>query len=276
VGVVYVKVENLSDQVMPLTQGRAEPRRVIIADEERVAEAEPYARARETVARAPAPESVEAEPVRTIEERIERLERAETKRRTEPGDARVSAPSFFRSTPFVRNVKDLSDRLKLTRAQRDRVQAAVDHGKRRIEEIMKIPDEEGKSPYERREERQKKIEEALKSGKTDGIVTLAMSGMSHRNKKIPGQNATYGEEIDRVKKETREEMAQTLSQEQQEEFKDIRVDPMLGGSGAFQTYAVGFAGPGAKDGEGSRAKVIIEKGVAVEEVEEEDEGGHTD
>jgi hypothetical protein len=273
VGVVYVKVENLGDQVEPLTQGRAEPKRVVIVEDEPAAEREPYTPSRATTVREPSSDVVEARPTATIEERLARLERAETTRREEKDDARVPARTLFRSTPFVRSVKDLSDRLKLTRAQKDRVQAAVDHGKRRIEEIMKIPDEEGKSPFERRVERQKKIEEAMKSGKPDGIVTLAMSGLSHRNKKIPGQNATYGEEIDRVKKETRDEIAQTLSPEQQEEFKDLRVDPMLGGSAGFQTFAVGFAGPGGEEGESRHAEVIIEEGVAVEKVPDEEGGG---
>ena len=199
----------------------------------------------------------------TLEERLARLEKRDEKRSREPHVSRLSVPRF------ARTVKDLSKRLKLTQAQEDRVRETVQRGKERIDAILAIPGADGKSPKQGRAERQKKIEEAMADPeKRGGIFALAMSGQSRLKQKIPGSNETYREGIDRIKSETRDEISSSLSHQQQEEFKDTNIDPMLGGGGSSTMTFVATTelAPSGSDGDG--AAVLIEESEATEAEED--------
>jgi hypothetical protein len=77
---------------------------------------------------------------------------------------------------------------------------------------------------------------------------------SYRQKKIPGRGDTYGDEINRIRKETREEIAAALDGKQQETFRDTAVDGLLGEVNQVSlAYAVGDAA-----GEGQEAGLVIE------------------
>lgn len=191
-------------------------------------------------------------PQATLEERVARLEKGQEEMR----EATRAAPVMpFRGRKFARSVDDLSRTLKLTPTQKARVEQAVERGKRQIEEILKIPDETGKSPYERRQERHKKMMEAVKNKDTSNLIAFASDIFSHRNKQIPGRNATYGQEIDRVKQETRDEIATALSVDQKEQFEETNIDPMLGEGGRAMAFSVFGSGPGngeeGAEGEGT-------------------------
>ena len=163
-------------------------------------------------------------------ERIRRLEERDKAR--EKKDA--SRPSFRWGAPkFARNVDDLAKRLKLTNTQKTRVQDVVDRTKQRIEDIMRIPGEDGKTPLEKQEEQRAKLKNALAKHKDNpgGLISFAGGFHSYRNDKIPGRNMTYGEEIDRIKGEGKKEIRDSLSPEQQKEFDDTNVDSMMGGGG---------------------------------------------
>ncbi len=79
-------------------------------------------------------------------------------------------------------------------------------------------------------------------------------------------NATYGEEIDRVERETREDVKANLSPEQQEQFADTNIDGMLGGGGGTHMVSVFSAGDGG-DGIGGLV-VEVGKSIEIEEPEE--------
>jgi len=163
------------------------------------------------------------------------------------------APFRFGSRKFAGSVKQLSSILKLSKTQQARVESAVENAKRRVEDILKIPDESGTSPHERRQEFRRKMKEASKSGNWKEITQLAMQAHDYRQKKIPGRNSTYGEEIGRVKKDARDEIASSLSEEQKKTFEDTRIDPMLGAGGSVQMAFTTTAG----DGPGG---IMIERG----------------
>jgi hypothetical protein len=266
---VAVEVNRIRDEL-----GRArQPReRVVVAAEP----AAPAQRPAQVVVRDEPPRAIaEDAPVApiverppTLEERVARLEKRQEKMREEARNAPV-AP--FRGRRFARSVDDLAKSLELTPTQKERVSQAVERGKRQIEEIMKIPDETGKSPYERRQERRKKMLEAVKKKDTGGLIAFAGDMFSYRNKQIPGRNATYGEEIDRVKKETRDEIATSLSAEQQESFQETNIDPLLGGGGMMSFSVVAGADEGGEDGEGAVIGESIEVEVGLEDDEEKDE-----
>ena len=209
-----------------------------------------------------------------LEERIERLEKGQEKMR----EASRHVPAMpFHSSRFARTVDDLAKNLKLTPTQKTRVEQAVERGKRQIDEIMKIPDETGKSPFERRQERRKKMMEAVEKKDTGGLIAFAGDMFAYRNQQIPGRNATYGEEIDRVKKETRDEVASSLSVEQQETFEETNIDPLLGGGGG--TMALSVFHTATDDGEGGGTGAILGGSIEVEtevEGDEEDEDDEKD
>jgi hypothetical protein len=264
VGVVYLKVENLSDEIRPLTHGRAQRSREVLARE--TYERPDPARGGPTGEDGSVPaDASDDEPAPTLEQRLSRLERRVEKQAGETG-IRFPGNRAFKVPRFARSVDDLAATLELRPAQKDRIRAAVERGKRRIEEILKIPDEEGRSPFDRRQEQRKRMEEAVKSGETGGLITMAFDGFSYRNKQIPGRNATYGEEIRRVQQETRKEIEACLDPDQRATFEDTRIEPMLGGGGAAMSFATFVE----DDGEGSTAREI-QIGIA-ESVEIEAEG----
>ena len=207
-----------------------------------------------------------AAPTGTLENRLARLERAEKKRAR--GDRSVSR---WRPPSYASNVNDLATKLKLTPAQKDRVKSVVDRAKQQIEDVMKIPDADGKSPHERRTEQRKKMMEAIKNKDTSGVFSFAHDAFSYRKKAIPGQNSTYGQAIDRIKKEARDEIGSTLSNEQKETFDDMKIDPMLGGGGAqFASFAL--SAPGI-DGDAVVVETAIETTEDLEEAPEPKEAG---
>ncbi len=188
----------------------------------------------------------------SIEERIARLERDQKALR--PGHGMPWRPS----QTFARNVDDLARHLSLTSTQRTRIEDVIARGRQRIEDVLKIPDETGKSPYERRAEARKKIEEAMKNPQPGGLLAFATDLVSSRDRKIPGRNDTYADEIDRVRKETREEISSALDAKQRESFEQTNVDGLLGEAGQMSfTYAVGDVGA---DGQG---EMMVEMGADI-------------
>lgn len=260
--IVYVKVDRLESGLL---SRRADPQEGIRdteaaggggAQERRIEARDPEptdgigtATPRATASRGSASDETSAPA--SLEERIARLE--EKARR--PGHM----PMFSDSGRYARNVDDLAKQLSLTPTQRTRIEDAIARGRQRIDDILKIPDETGKSPYERRAEARKKIEEAMKNPERGGMVAFATDLMSHLNRKIPGRNDTYADEIDRVRKETREEIAGALDAKQRETFQETNTDALLGESSQVSfAYTVG-GGPG-----GESAEMIVEMGSSVE------------
>jgi Spy/CpxP family protein refolding chaperone len=198
----------------------------------------------------------------SLEERIARLEREQKTLRAGHG-----MPMF--SEKFARNIDDLEKQLSLTSAQRTRIEDAVGRARQRIEDVLRIPDETGKSPFERRAEARKKLEETMKNPQAGGVLAFASDLMSHRNRKIPGRNDTYGGEIDRIRKEARQEIKNELDPKQQETFQQTNVDAMLGDAGEQVSfaYAMGDAGGGV-DG----MVVEMDSNVVTEDIAMPDEG----
>jgi hypothetical protein len=206
----------------------------------------------------------------TLEERVARLEKAEA-RRTDSGPSSFHPARTLRMANMASSVDQLAKTLRLTANQKDRVADAVARGRRRIEDVLKIPDESGKSPFERRKEQRAKLKEAIANNNGGGIVALSTGLFADRGKKIPGRNTTYGEEIDRIKNETRQEIAQTLDPEQKKQFDETNVDPMLGGGGGAVAMTVWSSEtPAAEEGDSDQRVLVGGLGI---EVEAEDDGG---
>jgi Spy/CpxP family protein refolding chaperone len=261
--VLYVKVDRLESA---LGNARAEPREGIRPAEigraaewgggvrVRGEESEPSAD-RGTAVHASGGGSADTKPA-SLEERITRLEHGQQALRTERG-----VP--FRSMRFARNAEDLAKQLSLTSTQRTRIEDVIGRAQQRIEDVLKIPDETGKSPFERRAEARKNIEEAMKNTQPGvaGMLSIATDMISYRDRKIPGRNDTYGDEIDRIRKETREEISTALDAKQQEAFQQTNVDGLLGEAGQMSfAYVMG------SDTEGGEAEMIVEMGADIHAV----------
>ncbi len=270
VGLVYYRLDTLDAEVRLLTHSRSAASRTVVEAPPAYGEGS----AREVADRA-APAGVEAGGAaagrraaadsasaparsRSVEERLAQLEQESAARSARSGPAVSWAQPASR---FVRSVDDLAEALKLSNTQKDRVNACVERGRRRIEDLLKLPDAEGRSPWERREEQRRKLEEALKAGKPDDLPGAVLhaglgGGRGYRNNRIPGRNATYGEEIDRIKKETRSEIEADLDQPQREAFQKTHTDALLGEGGGMALSVFTSAG-------GDGAAIAFE---AIEEV----------
>jgi len=264
VGVLYAKVDDLGEQLRLQRSGRA-------ASDRRGAETDPYARSDSDVASRSVVSSGNdglastAPTVRTgtVEDRLARLERSDHERDTRE----KSQPRFspMRMPRFARNVDDLAKTLKLTQSQTDRMQESFDRAKRRVDEIMSIPGADGKSPKEAREERMRKLTEARNSPdrKPGDFIAFAMRGHARMQEKIPGRNETYADEIKRVKKEAREEIASDLSPEQKEEFEQSHVDHLMGGGGG--ATQISFVSTATTDGDSGGS--VVDGGIEIADIE---------
>jgi len=203
----------------------------------------------------------------TVEERIAKIERDLKRQRSHP-------MPVFRGPRHVRNVDDLSEHLKLTRSQRDRVEDSIRRGRERVDAIMSVPGADGVSPKQAQEARQKKLFEALAAPDKDDatILKLAMGGRRKLNEKVPGSNETYRQQIQRIKQETRSEVNSGLGAEQQEAFKDTNIDSLVGGGASSSVSFFATSEDSDGGGEGATGGFVVETNDAVSiEVEAEDE-----
>jgi len=278
VGVLYVKVDDISDDLKLARSGRADVDRETAPDS-RSSDRSPYYASND--ANRPAPQAnrrtdsdtdgdgdVEAERPATVEERLARLERKAKRDRRNP-------MSMWRAPKFARNLDDLSDQLKLNRTQRDRVDQAIQRGKDRIDAVMSIPGADGKSPKQAQEERMKKLLSARKNAeKNPGqFISLAMGGRGRLNETVPGSNESYADQIKRIKTETRDEVNSNLSPEQQTDFKGTNIDGMMGapGGGGLGVFMTSHVSTG-DDGEDSGGTIIVESEGAIAIDIDEDDG----
>jgi len=252
VGLLVVKLDRLSDRVETLTNRRSEAARAEIDEERPWGEVPPPARP------APAPPGERSESARAperggearpAEERLAEVERWIAEReQSEGGDHAGTRRGGILGTRgrWYHSVDQLASDLKLTQTQKDRVKDAVERGKQRIEEILKIPDESGKSPFDRRREAQEKIQKQLtEKGPAEMAAIVLTDFLGHENKTIPGRGATYGAEVERVKRETKEEIASSLDPKQREQLSAASLDPLLGNSANMEmSFAVTSFGPG--------------------------------
>ena len=274
VGLLYVKVDDLGEQLSLQRSGRA-------AGERRAAETDPYARSDDRrdrdaeerrsseplASRAPGT-TAPAAPTGTLEDRLARLERTDRERSSREKNA--SPFPRLHTQRFARNVKDLAKRLKLTQSQTDRMNDSFKRAKDRIDAVMSIPGADGRSPKEARQDRRRKLKEAMSKPdqKPSDFIALAMRGHARMQEKIPGRNETYADEIKRVKKETREEIGNDLSPEQKKEFDQTQVDHLMGGgsSGAQISFVTTSSDGGMGDG-----MVIGDHAFEIEETVEDPE-----
>jgi len=245
--VLYVRVEHLERD---MGASRAEPRdaRTLGVADGEAARAYPLpapAAAGGTgtggesrpAATAAAPGAGSGERAPSLEERVMRLEESQKAMQVR------ERPWRQIERTFARDVDDLARKLSLTPTQKVQMEDVVTRGRQRIEDVLKIPDETGKSPYERRVEARKRLADAMHGSEPGGVLAFATDMVSYRNRKIPGRNDTYGAEIDRIRKETREEMGRVLDAKQQEDFDQMNVDGLLGEGGQVSiAYAVGDVG----------------------------------
>lgn len=259
VGVVYLKVEDLSDRLSSVrtrTRASGGGGRVASERDESAYGIEPAKAAPGTnggpMTAADGKRSEGTARERALEARLDKLEK-DLKERSK---SKWNAPLRLSGKQWARSPKHLASLLKLNKTQEAQVENAIENGKRRIEEILKIPDESGTSPYERRKELNKRIQEAAKTGKWGEITKVAMEHSNFREQKIPGRNTTYGDEIKRVQKETRDEISNSLTAEQQKTFQNTNTDHMLGGGGTTIAYSTSLGGDGPTG-------IMVERGIDI-------------
>jgi hypothetical protein len=169
------------------------------------------------------------------------------------------------------SVDQMARELELSPAQQDRVRSAVERTRQRMDDVLRIPDETGKSPFERKTEREEKMRESLKNRDAGGAVMFLGGMLGDLRKKIPGRETTYGGELDRIRKEGKEEIGSVLDPKQKESFDRAQTDPLFGNDGAMSISFFADAGETGGLTDVGEAHVVTE---LVEEVEvAEDAGG---
>ncbi len=142
------------------------------------------------------------------------------------------------------SVEDAQTDLELSASQRADFDRAVADAKRELDELHKIPDDEGKTWDQTREEMMK--------GLVDGSGRFDLSKMmAFRGKTIPGRTETFGGAEARIRNDAKRKMRDSLSNDQQSKFDQALVEPMLGGMGGPVTSFSVFS---ADDASGMSSK----------------------
>jgi len=139
---------------------------------------------------------------------------------------------------FYRTVEDAAKDLELTPAQKDRMAAIVERARLRIDDVLRIPDEKGKSPLERREARMRQIRAKIEDGSPEGALGFVFAGAGELSGKIPGRDTTYAQETARIRKEAKEEIGALLEPRQREAFDKAHSDAMFGSEGEMSISVV--------------------------------------
>ena len=204
---IYVRVESLA--------GHARPRRA------------PAARA--SHADTPqVPRLASAKGSSDLEKRIADLER-ELEESPSPDTTPATGPT---------ELATFAEQLQLTDPQKRQVEATVTRGKQRVEDLLRIPDEEGVRPVDRRRDHRAKLRAAAERGDLQAVLRLFAEAKRSSNRKIPGLSTTYGEEMERIRKETREEIAAELSTSQRERLSQASISRILGVGGPVTVRVV--------------------------------------
>ena len=128
------------------------------------------------------------------------------------------------------SLDDASADLDLSASQKAEWERAIADAKRDLEELRRLPDEEGKTWDQ--------VNQEMMKGLADGTFRIDGSkAMAFRNKTIPGRSETYGQADQRIRTEARRRLKDPLSTEQQAKFDKALVDPLLGGSGATVAFS---------------------------------------
>ncbi len=234
-GLMYMKLDRLEDRI---NRTRSAERRTAPEVESPIDRNEP--------ARAYIQDDDPSEPAAAKGESKEKpLWRVELDERLKNLEALVAkGKGKGKKRAHIRSAPQLARQLKLTTSQQDRVQLALENGRQRVEEIMKILDSSGTSPFERRETLRAQLSEAMRTGKwSDAKRAIAQAMRAPRigTLTIPGRTTTYGEEVERLAGETRTEIAAALSNEQRRGFESTEIGPLLTGGGYEPKDIVGQA-----------------------------------
>ena len=252
VGVLYLKVEQLEERMLPTEHGRAPVHREaaweappVSSDESTLADEDPGGSM--GIAAGTARSGGRRER-KSVEDRLDRLEER-VRVRGEAESRRAMPGRMIRMPRVVTGVDDLSRSLKLTPSQSDRVKETVRHAKQRIEDLLRVPDASGRSPFERRQAQRERMRKAARDGNPGDVLRFVLGSQGRLGEPIPGRGTTYGEEIDLVKRETRAEIEALLDQDQREKFEETNIDPMLGdgGSSVVSVISIGELAPPGED-----------------------------
>ena len=191
------------------------------------------ARPATTGAAAPAPEAV-AE----MEKRLAALEeyKAKAEEEAKARPRQMSGRNWRGAGNFYTSVDDAKEDLKLTDQQKGDFDRIAADAKRDLEEVWKIPDEDGKT-YEQ------VMADLIKPG-SDGQPKFDIAKvLNFRTKTIPGRNETYGAADKRIRDTGKAAMRNSLSTEQQSKFDKANTDAMFGTPGLGAGMMTSFAMP---------------------------------
>jgi hypothetical protein len=146
------------------------------------------------------------------------------------GTAGAPGGAFFGTKKFYGSMDDAQADLELSPSQRADLDRIVADAKRDMEDLHRLPDEDGKTWEQTNQEAMKGIMDG--SGKLDFSKLMAFRG-----KTIPGRSETYGQAEARIKTNARKQMRDGLTPDQQTKFDQAMVDPLLGG-GMGQMIAI--------------------------------------
>ncbi len=183
---------------------------------------------RAVVAASAAPSSKGPPRVEELEKRLAALEEKDKGRIIDATDAIDRGATHFsslgRARGFYATPADAAKELELDPAQKADLDRIVGDARRELEDLRKLPDEDGKS-YEQ-------IQKDMMEGIKDGALRFDLGKvLAWNGKTIPGRNETFGAADRHIRENAKARIRETLRPEQQSKLDKATIDPMLGGSG---------------------------------------------
>ena len=163
-----------------------------------------------------------------LEKRLAALEEKDKDRIVDASDAIGRGAAHFsslgRPRGFYATPADAAKDLELDPAQKADLDRIVGDAKRELEDLRRLPDEDGKS-YDQ-----------IQKDMMDGMRTARMrfdlgKVLAWNGKTIPGRNETFGAADRRIRENAKARIRETLRPEQQAKLDKATIDPMLGGGG---------------------------------------------
>ncbi len=175
-----------------------------------------------------------AELEKTVKDQNERLASMQDQVDKQPGAGRFISP---RHSIFFRSVDDAAKQLELDPGQRAQMDRIIESTKRELEDLYNTPNDEGKTWAEMKKFNLKKL---TSGDASDGIVAFTSNFAKiakFKKTKIPGSNETFGEAETRIKNLAKENIGETLNQEQKEKWDNAHTDHLVGGGGSSMTFS---------------------------------------
>lgn len=168
------------------------------------------------------------------------VEMAELRKENEELQEKVAKNPMlnFKRPKWIANLNQAEKLLELSPTQKADISRIVDYTKRELEDLYNTPSADGKTW---KEVSQVKVQGgSSENGGIQFLMSNFQEVQKFRSLPMPGTNETFGEREKRIKAEAKQDVRDTLNEEQKKTFDEARSDALFGSpSGGVSSVSFG-------------------------------------